>query len=106
MDLDVDLKALGSVPFVGAGYQLGKKVLGGLSSWTVVDMGDDTVTLELRDEGSKRFLRTPSGVLAKDPSEQDTPRRITMSRAYFARMCANQLKGAGDGAGGATPPLT
>ena len=45
MELGVPEKALGSVPFVGSNYQFGNhKILGGLSSWSVVDIGPETVT--------------------------------------------------------------
>src|SRR4051812_33024012 len=53
MELGVDPKDLESIPFVGANIQLGRnKILGGLSSWTVLKIDKDTVTLELRDEGN------------------------------------------------------
>ncbi len=105
MELDVPEKAFTSTPFVGSNYDLGKnKILGGLSSWTVVDIGPKTVTLELRDEGSKRFIKTPSGALYRDPSKQDTPRKITVSREYYAKMQDDQYGGgAGGGIAGAPP---
>ncbi len=110
MELGVSPKDFASVPFVGTNFQLGNKVLGGLASWTVVDINDRTVTLELRDEGNKRFIRTPSGVLARDIGKQDKNKRITISRRYYAKMLDDQLnspESANAGSlGGAMPPLT
>jgi hypothetical protein len=109
MELDVPEKSFDSIPFVGANYQLGKsKILGGLSSWTVVNIGPKTVTLELRDEGSKRFIRAKSGALYNDPSKPDTPKRITVPRAYYMRMLDDQYGGAAGamaGPPGGLPPM-
>lgn len=109
MELGVPEKTFASIPWSGANIQIGQKIMGGNSSMEVMSITDKTVTLRVRDDGTKRFVRTP-GSLYNDPKPGGEERVITVPRAYFVKMCDDQYGGssgamASGGGGGGLPPM-
>jgi hypothetical protein len=83
----------------------GGKTIAGLSGFTV-SMDGDTVTLTPVDYGNKVLQKTPSGKLARTPSDLDK-KPITMSKAQYIQLTKrglDQPAGGGMGGGMGMPP--
>lgn len=83
----------------------GGQTVAGLSGFTVT-MDGDNVTLTPVDYGNKVVQKTPSGKLAKTPS--DLPKKpITMSRAQYVQLIKRGLDQPAGGMGGmgGMPPM-
>ena len=107
MELGVPEKTFSSIPWAGANIQIGHKIMSGNSSMEVMNITPKTVTLRIRDDGSKRFIKTPGG-LYNDPKPGSEERIVVIPRPYFVKMGDDQYGGASGAmasGGGGLPPL-